>query len=529
MSHTAFSPAPHPSLHRLLSGLQHASLPLDGVFLVGGGVRDLLLGRPLKDMDLACRDAENVALGLARSLEASFVPLGRGHYPPSFRVVPRDADQHGTESGSVFLDVTEIHGRDILEDLARRDFTVNAMALPLGLLPDALASPIGDALKSNHGIPLESPAWQRQLLDPHSGRLDALQGLIRRTGPRSLVEDPLRILRGFRLRAQRGWIIEPATLDDMARHAHGLTKISWERIRSELRLILECPEGGRLLAEMDRAAVLDVLFPELREMRGCGQNHFHHLDVFEHSLAAVDQCEVLIAELNAVFGELEEPILTALKGWRLPWLKLAVLLHDIGKPGTKGRRTTKENTERITFYGHDALGAAMAESIAARLRLSSAESKYVVGLIHNHLHVGVLLRPEAKLKARLRWMRRLGPDMIPAVLLCLADIRATLGPASSLSDHQTQETRGVALIREYLEQTRTTFSAPPLINGHDLQALGLPPGPALGRTLKQLQEAQDAGEFTTKEEAVMLAKRLLEIEASMRETTHDSSKTRTGC
>ncbi|WP_084185199.1 CCA tRNA nucleotidyltransferase [Desulfonatronum thiodismutans] len=505
MSRTASPPTPHPSLQNLLSGLQHASLPSDDIFLVGGGVRDLLLGRSLKDLDLACRDAQTVALGLSKALNACFVPLGRNHDPPSFRVVPRDADQTGTQPGSVFLDVTEIHGRNILEDLGRRDFTVNAMALPLGLLPNALASPMSE-------VP-ESTAWQRQLLDPHSGRLDAFQGLIRRTGPRSLVEDPLRILRGFRLRAQLGWTIEPATLDDMTRHAQALARISGERIRSELQLILECPGGGRLLAEMDRAGVLGVLFPELREMRGCGQNHFHHLDVFEHSLAAVGQCEALLAELSAVFGELEEPILAALHGWRLPWLKLAVLLHDIGKPGTKGRRSTKESTERITFYGHDALGATMAESIASRLRLSSAESKYVIGLIREHLHVGVLLRPEAKLKARLRWMRRLGPDLIPAILLCLADVRATLGPGSSLQEHQAQEARGVALIREYLEQTRTTFNVAPLINGHDLLAQGLSPGPLLGRTLRHLQEAQDAGEITTREEAVILAKRLLELEA----------------
>ncbi len=501
MSRIASSLTSSSPLQRFLIGLQRASFPTEDLFLVGGGVRDLLLGRPLKDVDLACRDAETVALGLARSLDASFVPLGRDHYPPSFRVASRDADQHGTEPGHSFLDVTEIHGRDIVEDLGRRDFTVNAMAL---------------ALRDLSSVTNPGPS----LIDPYGGLGDLRRGLIRQTGPRTIADDPARILRGFRLRAQLGWTIDPATLGEIEKQAPVLAKVPAERLTSELRLILECPGGGRLLAEMDRAGVLAVLFPEVRDIRGCGQNHFHHLDVFDHSLAALEQCEILLADLNAVFGELEEPILAALEGWRLPLLKLAVLLHDIGKPGTKAHRSTRENTERITFYGHDALGATMAESIAARLRLSAAQRKYLAGLIRHHLHVGVLLRPEAKLKARLRWMRRLGPDLIPAVLLCLADIRATLGPASSLSDHQAQETRGVALIREYLEQTRTTFSAPPLINGHDLLALGLPPGPALGRTLKQLQEAQDAGEVTTKKEAVMLAKRLLEIEASIRETAY---------
>ncbi|WP_084605081.1 CCA tRNA nucleotidyltransferase [Desulfonatronum thioautotrophicum] len=490
MSHTAPSPAPHPSLHRLLSDLHRALPPSEDVFLVGGGVRDLLLDRPLKDMDLACRDAEYVALRLARTLDAAFVPLGRDHDPPSFRVVLRDSGRHGTESNQSFLDVTEVHGRDIVEDLGRRDFTVNAMALALRDL-SALTNP--------------GPS----LIDPYGGLDDLHRGLIRQTGPQTIADDPARILRGFRLRAQLGWALDHATLDEIEKRAPALAKVPAERLTSELRLILECPGGGRLLAEMERAGVLAVLFPELRDMRGCGQNHFHHLDVFHHSLAAVDHCEVLLAELDAVFGELREPILAVLKGWRLPWLKLAVLLHDIGKPGTKAHRSTRENTERITFYGHDALGAAMAESIAVRLRLSTAERKYLTGLIRHHLHVGVLLRPEAKLKARLRWMRRLGPDLIPAILLCLADVRATLGPSSSLQEHQAQEIRGVALIREYLEQTRTTFSVAPLINGHDLLALGLPPGPLLGRILKQLQEAQDAGEITTREEALQMVDQLL--------------------
>lgn len=485
-----------------LRGLAHAPFPLDQLYLVGGGVRDLLLGRGLKDVDLACRDAEAVALGLAKALNGRFVPLGRDHDPPSFRVMLRDADQTGPHPGFSFLDVTEIHGQNIFDDLARRDFTVNAMALPLARLPEALAGMESSSACTNGD-------WSDDLLDPHSGRLDLLQGLIRRTGPRTLAEDALRILRGFRLRAQLGWAIEPATLEDMARHAPALAGISGERVRSELLLILESPKGGRLLAEMDQAGVLAVLFPELREMRGCSQNHFHHLDVLGHSLSAAEQCDDLLANPGAVFGELQEGILAALEGWRLPWLKLAVLLHDIGKPGTRAPGPGKQGTRRITFYGHDALGAAMAESVAVRLRLSTAERTYMTGLIRHHLHVGVLLRPGAKLKARLRWMRRLGPDLIPSVLLCLADIRATLGPASSLQEHQSQEARSVALVREYLEQAEITFSVAPLVTGHDLQALGQLPGPPLGHTLRLLREAQDAGEIETRQEALALARHLV--------------------
>jgi tRNA nucleotidyltransferase/poly(A) polymerase len=377
------------------------------------------------------------------------------------------------------------------------------MALSLGLLPDALASQVSD-------VP-ESTEWQRQLLDPHSGRLDALQGLIRCTGPRSLVEDPLRILRGFRFRAQLGWDIESATLADIMARAPELARMPGERIAVELRLTLEPPGTGPLLMEMDRTGVLDVLFPEIQAMRGCTQNHFHHLDVFEHSLAAVQEIDTLLGGLAHLFFASAEQVLHNLQGWRAPWLKLAVLLHDLGKPAAKGRNPA---TGRITFYGHDALGAAMAETTAMRLRLSTAQRSYLTGLVRHHLHVGFLLRPEATSKARLRWMRRMGQDLIPAVLLCLADIRATLGPGSSAQARQDQETRGIGLILEYLEQAQTTLAAAPLVTGHDLLALGLAPGPDLGRLLERLREAQDARDITTREEAMAMAEML-----SMKELT----------
>ena len=485
-------------LVRIIEAVQRIMRPEQGVYLVGGGVRDLLLGRPLNDLDLACHNAGQFARKLSEALDGRLVPLGQDHVPPSFRVVFRNVAPKTPDTRPPFLDVTEIHGKDIGEDLARRDFTVNAMALDLrDLPPQAVGLPTAQD---------QFPApWSRNLIDPCGGLTDVRDGLLRRTGPLAMEQDPLRILRGFRFRAQLGWDIEPATLADITAWAPELARMPGERIAVELRLTLEPPGTGRLLAEMERAGVLDVLFPEIQALRGCTQNHFHHLDVFEHSLAAVQEIDALLGGLAHLFGAGAESVLHNLQGWRAPWLKLAVLLHDLGKPAAKGRNPA---TGRITFYGHDDLGAVMAETATLRLRLSGAERDYIAGLVRHHLHVGVLLRPEGTRKARLRWMRRLGPDLVPAVLLCLADIRATRGPGSSAQARQDQEIRGIGLILEYLEQSLTTLAAAPLVTGHDLLALGMAPGPDLGRLLERLREAQDAREITTREEALAMAETL---------------------
>jgi tRNA nucleotidyltransferase/poly(A) polymerase len=472
-----------PACVNLTSGAEKALAPwLDnvppppgGLFLVGGSIRDLLLGRPLKDLDLVCAGARDFASLMARSHAARLVPLGQDHDPPSFRVV--SARDHRD-----YLDITERAGPDIISDLGRRDFTANALALRLDNTAPAL-------------------------IDPFQGAKDIRHGLLRMVKPSSLEDDPLRILRGFRLRVQLRWSIEPETRHAMTAAAPLLTRTAGERIAAELRLILEGPEAHPALREMTRGGVLETLFPQITAMRGCLQNRHHHLDVLDHSLEALACCEALLAEPATFFKDLSAAVRTDLSGWRLPWLKLAVLLHDLGKPGTLGRNP---RTGQATFYGHDALGAQLFTDVARRLHLSTAESGYITGLIRHHLHVGAILTPTATTRARMRLLRRLGADVIPAVLLCLADTRAALGPASTPGHRHAQHEQGLRLIRDSLGQARETLSAPALLSGHDLIAMGLRPGPDLGRVLRMVREAQDVGEIKDREEAVRLARMIVE-------------------
>lgn len=465
--------ASSPSLAPLFNSLSSVPRPPGGLFLVGGSIRDMLLGRPVKDLDLVCRGARDFASDLAKVLGAVFIPLGEGHDPPSFRLAWTRYWE--------YADVTELFGPDITSDLARRDFTANALALRL----DG-----GDA---------------GMLIDPFQGRPDIDKGFVRLVGENALREDPLRILRGFRLQAQLDWNIEPDTLKEMSAAADMLAGTAGERIASELRLILECRNAGRSVREMDRTGVLFAVLPELAPARGCPQNRFHHLDVLEHSLAGLDCCEALLADPAKTFEDLSKLILDDLRDWRLPWLKLAVLLHDLGKPGTHGQHP---RTGQATFYGHDDLGAQLALQVAGRLRLSRAESGYIAGLVRNHLHVGAILTPAATTRARMRLLRRLGGDVIPSVLLCLADSRATLGPASDSEYRESKQVQGLRLIRDSLGQAGEMLSAPALVSGRDLLRMGLRPGPELGRVLKAVRDAQDAGEVADRDAALRLARKI---------------------
>jgi len=465
----ALSLPPPKSLTRWLNG---RPCPPGGLYLVGGSIRNMFLGRPLKDLDLVCKGAQEFAAALAQSRGARLVPLGQDHDPPSFRVVNlRDHDD--------FLDVTELAGPDIMTDLARRDFTANALALRL-----------------DDGV----------LIDPFNGRRDIQRGLLRRVGPSSLAQDPARILRGFRLRAQLGWAVTADTLSNMIAVASGLADVPGERLAPELRLILACPDAGWTIREMAQVGVLEALLPEMTPMRGCKQSRYHHLDVFEHGLAALECCDALLAKAEDSFGELGEGILADLAGWRLSWLKLTVLLHDLGKPGTRGLHP---RTGQTTFHGHDALGARLVLQVTRRLRLSRAESAYVHDLIRHHLHVGALLTPQATTKARTRLLRRLGTNLAPGVLLCLADTQATLGPASTPEFRRTKFEQALRLLQEGWGRAVRIFSSPALLSGDDLIAMGVRPGPNLGRILKAVREAQDAGEVKNREQALGLAERIV--------------------
>ncbi|HEX7021905.1 MAG TPA: HDIG domain-containing protein [Trueperaceae bacterium] len=344
----------------------------EGGLLVGGAVRDALLGRPPADLDWLVADPEVAARAAADALDGSVFPLddARGHW----RVVTKDAVR----------DYIRPVG-SLEADLAARDFTINAMA----------ADPTG------------------RLIDPLGGRADLRARQLRMVAPANLRNDPLRALRAVRLVVQLGLEIAPDTqrvLRELAasQQAGELPLPAWERAGEELNKLLVLPaaaEGIRLLQEL---GFLEVYLPELARLHGVTQGGYHHLDALAHSLEALRQ-------LLAGFPDASRA------------LRWATLLHDLGKADTRQAETSKV----IHFYGHDKLGAMLARRLLQRLRQPAELTRKVEALVRYHM----LPLPKNRREAR-RFVHRRRTLLPELLELMIADREAARGPMSSEASRQ---------------------------------------------------------------------------------------------
>jgi putative nucleotidyltransferase with HDIG domain len=444
-------------------------------WLVGGSVRDLLLDRPLDDVDVVvAEDAQRSARRLARAIEGHVFPLSERF--GAWRVIAPDRSWQS--------DLTPARGGSITADLAHRDFTINAMALPLG---------------------------GGELIDPHRGRSDLDGRLLRVIGERSYREDPLRTLRMARLACELELEVEPETKQLAAPHVGGLASVSPERTFYELRRLIVSAQVRRGIALIDEIGAVAVVLPELEALKGVEQNPYHHLDVWGHTLAVLDAVIELEQDRADVLGErgpevaaaLELPLADELT--RAEALRFGALLHDVGKPGAK-----RVADGRILFIGHDELGARMSRDFCERFRTSSELADFLAGIARHHLRLGFLVH-ERPLSRRhvYRYMRACEPVELEVTVLSVADRLATRGERTQDEHVRAHLEVATQLAAEALEWRRAAPIAP--VNGEDLMlALGLEPGPQVGRLLEQLREAAFAGEVKTRDEAIELARAGLE-------------------
>jgi poly(A) polymerase len=458
--------------------MARAALAGTPAWVVGGAVRDRLLGRPTVDLDLVAPGEPSAhARVLARACGGGAFRLSEQH--AAWRVLSPDGAWH--------VDLMPLEG-GIEEDLARRDFTINALAQPLE---------------------------GGQLLDPHGGLADLEAGRLRMVSERSFDADPLRVLRAARLACELSLDVEPATAAGALARAPGLAGVAPERVFAELRHVVCAPDPLRGIELMDLVGATAVVLPELADLRGVEQSDYHHLDVHDHTLAVLAEAIALERDPEPAAGEhaeavaslLAEPLADELT--RGGALRLGALLHDVAKPRTRDQ--TPEG--RVTFVGHDELGAELARAALRRLRASARLGAHVAGLVRNHLRLGFLVheRPLTR-RAVHRYLRACEPVEVDVTLLSIADRLATRGrrsePAIAAHLELAREVIGEAL------EWRSAGPPPPLLRGQELAGeLGLAPGPEIGRLLRALEEAQFAGEVRTRDDAVALARRLLEAPA----------------
>ena len=462
-------------------------------YVVGGTVRDVLLGRAARDLELAVdRDAMAMARRIADALGGHFVALD------DVNVVARVV----LDGGAVrYIDVAQLQG-SLEDDLRRRDFTIDALATPIA----------GDTV-----------------LDFCGGLDDLAARIVRMNGVAVFGADPLRLLRGVRIAADLGFEIDLATEQAIRERAARVNEAAAERRRDELARMfaLDDAYGGLLL--LDRVGLLDALLPELAAGRGMSQpNDFHAYDVFEHGLRAVEALDVMLArerptadaawiwdELWRAFGwcepELRDYLAEEMSEGRsrAAVLKLAALLHDVAKPQTREVRD-----EGVRFFGHADIGADVAARVMRRYRFSAQEVRFVSELVAEHLRPVQLAQvgEVPTRRALYRFHRDLGDAARAVLFLALADAAAARGP------RMTSEgwARHVGYMNSLLVRFRKEegiVDPPRFLTGHDIIVrLGVPEGPVIGRLLEALREAQAAGEVTDIDGALAFVERMARTE-----------------
>jgi len=430
-----------PILHRIVQALgADAQLAV-----VGGTVRDRLLGREGGDWDLATALLPEEVLARAGAAGLRAIPTGLQHgtvtlmeagHPFEITTFRGDgAYPDGRRPESVTL------GVPLEQDLARRDFTINAMALPVAAL--------------------DQPDWEARVVDPFGGRRDLAAGLVRAVGDPllRLGEDGLRCLRACRFAAQLGFAIEPATLAAIPQRLEVARKVAVERVLVELTKLLCGPEPDLGLAALAGTGLLDLWLAELRPTLGCTQNHYHRYPVWEHTLQVVRRTP---------------PV---------PEQRWAALLHDSGKPAAR----TVDAKGATHFHGHEALSVDLAQAILTRLRASHGLIRRVTALVRHHgTHPG----PGWGDAACRRFLKMLLEDDLPldqwAAFRFADQAGKGFGEEPVLPSHQAIVHRLEALAAQ----------APPLsvqalaLDGRALMALaGRPGGPWLGRLQHALMQA----------------------------------------
>ncbi|MFZ2633266.1 MAG: HDIG domain-containing metalloprotein [Desulfosalsimonadaceae bacterium] len=438
-------------------------------YLVGGTVRDMILGIPPKDYDLVTLDDPRQTAGrIAESIAGRVVALGKPG-KMVFRVITR----------GLSLDVTPASGASIEEDLKKRDFTVNALAVSLS---------------------------SGRLIDLFNGALDLQNKIIRMISVDNLRADPIRLLRAYRLAAFLNFSIDPETGRSIAAEASRISTSAGERVRDELMKLLDTPGAHRYVSQMDDAGLLTAIFPELLPLKACSQNEYHQFDVFEHTMQAVDYLEKLLHTPENLIPEHHslKNVQPAINRW--PLLKYAILLHDIGKPQTR----SVDTNGRVHFYHHEQESADMARKINRRLRLSNRQQTYVDFIIRHHLKPLSLFtafqKDKLSQKAITRFFLKCDDLSTDLFIHAIADILGK-GIAENatafmeFADHMCKAYSGTFI---------PMAGHPRLLNGDDLiREFGLAPSPLFSKILRHVEEERLSQTIRTRDDALSVVKNFL--------------------
>jgi len=426
------------------------------VYLVGGAIRELILGNKPRDYDFALSDARDI-----KTFESIF-------HAPSFILGKKPIQTHRIVIKDQALDITILKGT-IDEDLKRRDFTINAIAYNVR---------------------------DNSITDTLQGIEDIQRGIIRYPDENSITNDPLRMLKAVR----HFTMLQDFSLDiDLARSItelkHLINNVAPERVKYEMDLILSSVNVAAGMKKLEELGLLVEIFPELHPLKLLDKEKQFTLETFGHTIDGFNYLHKYGRRYNLDRREVSN-------------VGYSLLFHDLGKANTF---TYDEEKDAVHFFYHERFSRDISQSIMERFKFSAQEAKDVLSLIENHMRIFLISNDESTEKALRRVVYKMGSLTPSLVILTLCDMYGSSGGKKNDSTQRVKK-RCDEIIEMFVQWKRKPL--PKLVTGGDLLLMGFSEGPFIGKCLNEIREKQVAGEIATKEEAMEYAREQLKIVGS---------------
>lgn len=437
-------------------------------YLVGGYIREFLIkGEFSKDRDIAVKGAEKFAKDLSKTLDATFIILDSEN--KIYRLVLKDKEN--------YLDISELRGEKIEEDLLERDFTINAIAYDLST---------------------------DNFIDPLDGISDIKNKKIKHIREKNFADDPLRVLRAYRFMAITGFDFDNKLTDIIKNYFPLINIPAKERIHDEILKLFGGNYTSKTLIKMYNDGFLELIFPFVSEIKKVPPNSHHHLDLIHHIIETVKQTELLYNKSDSTIkNHLSRIDFGAFQ--RINYLKLSCFLHDIGKPSTW---TIEENGTRHRFLKHDIKGSELVKPILKDLKFSNKEIEYISEMIRKHIYPSnVISASDVDNKIMMRYIRKMGNNVIDNIILAKSDRLSALGPDITKEIIEANINGLNRLLNFYIEIKDTLKPLPKLIDGNEIMnILNINQSKILGKIINEIKEEQLNGNILTKEDAIKFVK-----------------------